>query len=825
MNKKILLFLGCVTLFTTFNESKQVNADTYDANNWSVVATTTNTVKDCWTINEDSLVSTNNLDERSNFLVSNELVASGDYTVTCDILGTMDFPNSKLTHAGIVPWYLDNNNYIVIYMQWHNTERNNQLHQVQVTGRIDGQFLSVWKNNVWNNSSEWNDCWTDGKTISSTSNPTLKVERKAENHDAYRYKIYINDIYIGEHGIRSDMESAQKEGKIGFYAYNDTFTFTNINKITGNQGGEIVTPPVTSPIPGTRLDQNGNWEFYSPDGANESAWSIDSNNVIKVNGHQGTQWLKTSALQNNNSKKDFIISADMDVTTLGTGKNPYTNEEMREYKVGLVPYYKDDANYCFVWYSRWSDGKDCEIIVTAKVNGSLVTSPEFTSSGWQTFDLTGKHNLKVQVKEDFIQVWINNSPSSMKVEAKGFADRDLTNSKVGLNIKDVQATFTNINLLLDATEENPKPNVPVIDPSGWEFISPASATSSLWSVDAEGNIIGSGEHGTEWQNTSAYKPNTDKKNFVMESTIEVLQLGEGTNIYNGSTIKEYKAGFVPYFKDFDNFCFIWLSQWADGSQAEISVTCKVGGKILGSEEFMSSGWLSFGIQTKVSIEVEVLDNMINVYINNKTTIPSCSFALTGFANRNLSNAKVGFNIVQCKVKFSEIRLLLDERTPITEKPVITETGTRITESFVNKSIKLPIYTGSNSYGMSLTPVISVVDPNGDAVEVVRSRFTPTIIGIYVVTVSCEDVHGNQADPITYNINIIANLIPETPGDSDNPNEDNPGNITPPSTNEFFSNLGVNPNDTFTSFVVLAVTGTIISVGAIIFNIILKKRLK
>ena len=114
MNKKILLFLGCVALFTTFNESKTVNADTYDANNWSIVATTTNTVKDCWTINEDSLVSTNNLNERSNFLVSNELVASGDYTVTCDILGTMDFPNSKLTHAGIVPWYLDNNNYIVI---------------------------------------------------------------------------------------------------------------------------------------------------------------------------------------------------------------------------------------------------------------------------------------------------------------------------------------------------------------------------------------------------------------------------------------------------------------------------------------------------------------------------------------------------------------------------------------------------------------------------------------------------------------------------------------------------------------------------------------
>lgn len=830
MNKKILFFLGLAALFAAPNSSvSNVKAATYDASNWSTVATGTYGLdNNVWKVNSNNLVSTNNTKERSNFLISSELVASGDYTITCNINGTTGFPNTKLTHAGIVPWYVDTNNYVVIYMQWHPTDRNTQLHQVQVTGRIDGQFLSIWKD-TWDNSSEWNDCWTDGKTIAQNSNAELKIERKFENGDSYRYKIYINNTYIGEHGIRGDMASAQVAGKVGFYAYNDTFTFTNIT----TSGGSSTETPDPTPSTDTRSDTVGDWEFVSPASASSSLWSLDGSNVTGKGAEGNSQWLKTSALQKNNSKKDFIMSADMNTTKL----LPTDGINNVEYKVGLVPYYIDTNNYCFVWFNRWSDGKDCEVIVTAKVNGKIVSSPEFASTGWQSFDLTGSHSLKVQVKDDILQLWIDNSTIVKSFTLTGFSSRNLTNSKIGLNVHNVQTTFSNIKLLLDATEENPNtPSGPVIDPSGWEFISPNGA--SLWSIDSDGKVTGSGEQGTEWQNTSAYQANPGKKNFYMSSVIEVTTLGVGTNIYNGTTMNEYKAGLVPYFKDFNNFCFIWISQWADGTKAEISVTCKVNGTVLGAEEFMSSGWLSFGIQAKTTLEVDIRDDMINVWVNNNTSIPTASFPVTGFSNRDISSSKAGLNIMQVKATYSDIKLFLDSRPTPQGKPIISEMGTRVVDGVINQEIRLPVYTALDVTGMSINAITKVNDPNGENVTLERNRFTPTIVGEYSVKVTCTDTYGNVADPIEYTITVTDGLIPEGPENPDNPdgpnNPNEPGNPNEPNnpldpdnpiTNEFHTNLGTDPNAGATTLVAVAGGGSALSVVAIIINIVLKKRLK
>ena len=58
----------------------------------------------------------------------------------------------------------------------------------------------------------------------------------------------------------------------------------------------------------------------------------------------------------------------------------------------------------------------------------------------------------------------------------------------------------------------------------------------------------------------------------------------------------------------------------------------------------------------------------------------------------------------------------------------------------------------------MTPTIKISSPSNQNVELTKNSFIPTELGNYHVIVSCEDLYGNIADPIEYDINIIDEKI-------------------------------------------------------------------
>lgn len=193
-----------------------------------------------YSISEETITSKGNDAMRANFYVSNDYHAIGEYSISCKIQGTQGFPTPKEVQAGIVPWYVDDNNYIIAYMDWSDKERNTEMREIQITGRINGKNMVVWKNGEFV-QGEWNDIWTNGTTIAPSEEITFKVDRRlADDRDAYLYRCYINGAEIGFYAFRDNIQSAYQSAKIGVYGYGDTFTFNDFTYTSFNNSTDYL---------------------------------------------------------------------------------------------------------------------------------------------------------------------------------------------------------------------------------------------------------------------------------------------------------------------------------------------------------------------------------------------------------------------------------------------------------------------------------------------------------------------------------------------------------------------------------------------------------
>ena len=152
----------------------------------------------------ETIVSTN-VDWMANFYISellpSKMASSDDATISVNIKGTMGFPNTKQARVGIIPWYLDENNYAIIYLDWHDVDRPSELRCIQMTGKVNGNWLPIW-NNGWVNQ-EWNDMWTNGTTISASDNITLTVTKRITNGDSVRFAITVSN----SNGVTKSVEN------------------------------------------------------------------------------------------------------------------------------------------------------------------------------------------------------------------------------------------------------------------------------------------------------------------------------------------------------------------------------------------------------------------------------------------------------------------------------------------------------------------------------------------------------------------------------------------------------------------------------------------
>lgn len=275
-----------------------------------------------------------------------------------------------------------------------------------------------------------------------------------------------------------------------------------------------------------------------------------------------------------------------------------------------------------------------------------------------------------------------------------------------------------------------------VQKGGWTV---EGARNDSWSV-REGTVAGNAKGGTEFKKTIAYIDYATSEDLFFAAKVKTTE-AKGN---------EFKTGLMPYYKDADNHVFVWLSQWA-GSPTNITVTARLNGQTVGSEwREQPIAYTYVGAVNEV--ETEISGDTLRVYLNRGFN-PVFTTVIEGLSNRNMTGAKVGFNVFNTVTEFSAFDVSTKRIFTNSEKPVIAETGSRVTTANQGDEIQLPIFTAENGVGDTLTAVVKVTAPDGSEVKVNKNKFTASAVGEYTVTVTCTDVWGNEADPVTFKIAV------------------------------------------------------------------------
>lgn len=242
--------------------------------------------------------------------INNNLLLAGTYTYSADIKGTMSLPTSQTHYAGIVPWYLDESNYIVVYVEYADNNRPDQVREIQITGKINGGNLD---------DAQWHDIWCDGISIDPSVGYTLKTAlTRGENGDMTITVELLdnagNSQKNGSLALPKLNAYAAKPFRYGVIAKVDSYSIENLvpERIGGDSQTEyaIVDNGVVAKSAGTA------WSIadgrYTVDGGDNDASS--------------TMLIKRNALSNTTYKLTVDVS--------GVGGT-----------AGLVAWYEDENNY------------------------------------------------------------------------------------------------------------------------------------------------------------------------------------------------------------------------------------------------------------------------------------------------------------------------------------------------------------------------------------------------------------------------------------------------------------------------------------------------
>ena len=257
-----------------------------------------------------------NTAKNSNYYLTDQYNTLGDYTVSVSSVGTKGFPMSSETDIGIVPWYIDSNNYILVYLNWSNTDRPSELREIQITGRINGKVLTVKNGSSWT-QKEWNDFWTDGQAIKENTVNTLKVSKKrSSTNDSDLFTVTLNDNLTKTLEIRDTVQFDNVKPKVGVYGYNDTITFSDFAYSDDSTSSQF-----KNVSDGVGRSENGSLSYTDGTYSIDSKSSPDALNNIAL-------------LTNSNSSGGYKINASVSVT-----------EEADEGAIALVPYYENEYSY------------------------------------------------------------------------------------------------------------------------------------------------------------------------------------------------------------------------------------------------------------------------------------------------------------------------------------------------------------------------------------------------------------------------------------------------------------------------------------------------
>ena len=305
-----------------------------------------------------------------NLVLTNSDLAVGKYTVSTFIKSNVGYPNAGERAFGLVPWYVDDNNYIVVYAQYCDWEERfkTMMRELNIVGTINGQDIV--------NTIGWTDFWADdvtnvepsaGFTLSVTFDNGKISPSINGNPIGYWYadgdKRYTRDLTEGF----TTTDFSQK-GKVGFYVNTgnatEKVTFTDIDIKS------LVTIPVTH-----------EWGVENQVG-NGPVYNVAEDKSISVT-DSGTHKSNLILTEDVNAADVYTISASI--------KSNVGYPNVGERVFGLVPWYIDDNNYIIVYaqYCDWEERFKSvmrELNIIGKIGGiDIEATPENGGIWWTDF--------------------------------------------------------------------------------------------------------------------------------------------------------------------------------------------------------------------------------------------------------------------------------------------------------------------------------------------------------------------------------------------------------------------------------------------------------
>lgn len=348
-------FLGDADISVNLPTYEETTLHQYTSDNWEHVSLKTDgEIIDgnyYWFENEPMITIQGNPSERGNAIVKKNTNAGTNYNVSVKAQGTQDFPNTMDTHIGMIPWYINDDNFIIAYCDWRADYQNTGIREFQITGYINGTHIG------------FNDMWGDQAAYSQLAKPTSYESTYEFKVRTVGSNLNIDFTYNNNKLISKSFNISSIDGvaTYGLYTFgNDTVNFTDL----AYEKVEI-------------QENVHSWEVFKA-GSEEPTYNVNDDKSVTItslNSHLSNLILTDDT----NATGDYTVIS----TIKGTASYPMTGDVYQ----GICPWYVDDNNYIIVygqwctWEDRFTNTDMREFQITGFVNGTDIGWHDFWTDG------------------------------------------------------------------------------------------------------------------------------------------------------------------------------------------------------------------------------------------------------------------------------------------------------------------------------------------------------------------------------------------------------------------------------------------------------------
>ena len=427
VNGSVLEPTDGVYAFVAVEGDNTVSADfTYRLGDYAFAAETENHLRE-GKVTADAIELTNREGELLNVLVKDageEIKASTSYTMSAHIQTEASTPVTENMGYGLVPYYVDDNNYFIVYLNYWTSDRPHEVRTVSIDGRIGGQLL--------HETYGWTESWADGSAWNPINGVDLSVTRSKGTYTVVASG--TNDagetISLSRSvSVNAAIESVSTE-KIGVYAHGTGKTvFTSFTAEANPVYRDwTVANRSTSSITTVNEDADGVHLYAESTLIDGTYYDVAVAEFEEVIGE--TKYTYSANIESS-------LSVPVDGTNY----------------IGLVPYYVDDDNYliCYVEFSSSTGGYAREAQLTGYIGGTWVGYHDLWMSSGSTGDpLPASFRMEIVRDGTSFQVSVSGGEVARTFDPVIISGASEGTAKLGVysnwgNAWQVPSTFTDLN--------------------------------------------------------------------------------------------------------------------------------------------------------------------------------------------------------------------------------------------------------------------------------------------------------------------------------------------------------------------------------------------